>query len=128
MAKPEIREPAFVDWWDESDEWSEVISDNGYAIELKGSDEKPDVFIGKFLSSAERDFTDEDTGETRKIIQMIFEDRIGKRCNTFANYALTEAIAKGLKPGDVVRISHFGKRDIGGGRTVNRVSVDVKKQ
>ncbi|MGH7239278.1 MAG: hypothetical protein ACREHG_04325 [Candidatus Saccharimonadales bacterium] len=130
--KEETTAASTGDWWDATDtgEWDEVVADSGEPIVLDGSPDKPFVFVGKVIAIGEQTVMNKDTGEIRPVPQIVFEDQRGDRRNLFANYAINEALSKGVKIGSVVRITHFGLRKLTGeksGRTVNRMSVEVKK-
>lgn len=118
-----------TEWWDETaGDWENLVKDSGYSIELNGSDAAPATFIGVVEDVLTRDVVDENTGEIRQVPQIIFRDRAGKQCNIFANYQIREAMESGkFVPGAIVKLQHFGKRDIGGGKTVNRMTIQVRQ-
>jgi hypothetical protein len=102
-----------------------VTEDEGYQIEF------PDTggdFFGTFTGVKELPLNPADLLEAKEKggketwTMVTFADKNGERCNMPSNYRMDEAL-KTLVEGDEVRIVHHGLKDIGGGRTLNRISV-----
>lgn len=117
------------DGYDES-EWSDfapVLSDSGYKIDLP----KVTPFIGTYTGHEMKDVVDQASGEMKSVALLMFTDTKGENCCLFANYALDKAFISGddlVNVGNLVRITHHGKEDIGNGQTMNRISVDVARK
>lgn len=108
---------------DDSGEWAPLVEDEGDRLVLQEG--KP--FIGTFVGSREVQVMNEDTGTPETVTLCMFRDKAGHRWNMWANYRLMQAIENGMHPGDTVKLVTEGKADLGAGRTMNRLSVYVKR-
>lgn len=110
------------------DNWNDyvetpVVLDSGYQLKLGDGD----TFFGTYRGSEQKQAVNSDTGELQDCTLLLFTDKEGKRCCTFANYQLEKAFGdespNPIAVGDRVKIEHDGKQELAGGRTFNRISV-----
>jgi hypothetical protein len=104
--------------WDEI-AWTPVVQDDGEKLTLRPGT----PFRGTLVGMKSIDRANPETGEVEQATLCIFDSADGGRYNMWANYALRQALDKGLSIGDRVMIVYDGKSDIGRGRTMNRMSV-----
>ncbi|MGH7239174.1 MAG: hypothetical protein ACREHG_03800 [Candidatus Saccharimonadales bacterium] len=105
------------DGWD--NDLEPLYMDGGIKIDWS----RTPVFIGYYLGSEPKETVDAQTGERGIATLMMFRDRDSVQYCSFANYALQQALDKGLTEGAKIKIVNHGKEDIGGGQTLNRMSV-----
>jgi hypothetical protein len=73
------------------------------------------------------DLNSEVPGDTRAAnVYEIQSDADGSKYSVWGNYAIDLAF-QDIVEGQTVRISYWGKENLSGGRTVNKMQVDVKK-
>jgi hypothetical protein len=111
-------------------EWTALTEDEGYSVEFPDNGGE---FFGTFTGAKELPLSPADLMEAEKNgkpttwTMLTFTDSKGERCNMPANYRLQQALDAGLKEGQEVKIVHHGMKDLGGGQTLNRMSVYVKR-
>lgn len=111
--------------WEEP-EYETAVEDEGYRIELSGTEDKPETFEGTFIGVDVKTVTQDD-GSIEPVTLLLFKDKRGHRCNMWENHRLGEARSKGMVPGKKVKIVHSGKKNLDGGRSLNSISVYVGK-
>lgn len=109
------------EWADYS--WTPVIEDEGERLVLVEG--RP--FYGVFNGTKRITQPNPETGVPEEVILCLFTSNTGKRYNMWANFRLNEALDKGMVEGSKVKIVGEGKTDIGGGRSLNRMSVYVAR-
>lgn len=116
------------DFMRELEGYTAVTEDEGYPVDFG---DEAETFKGTFTGTKVLPVKDPEgeaaAGRPTTWTMLTFTDEKGERCNMPANYRLDEALKLGLEPGQQVMIRHHGMRDIGNGRTLNRLSVYVKK-
>lgn len=113
--------------------YTAVTEDEGYTIEF--DDTAGGQFKGTFIGSAMHPVAEPEkeaaAGRPVEWQQLLFKDEAGELCNIASNYRLSQAFGNAngeakVNPGTQVLIKHHGKKDLGNGQTLNRMSVYVK--
>jgi len=111
------------DW----DHFAPVVEDSGIKIDW----EKTPEFFGTFKGLEVKQAANKSTGAMEDAYLLLFTGKDGEDYSTFANYQLQRAFVDGdeksgitpVQPGERVKIVWKGTEDIGGGQTMNRMSV-----
>jgi hypothetical protein len=105
----------------------ETVSDeNGDPIELT---HEGDTFRGIYIGPKTVQQMN-DNNEMEDILMLRFVDEGGQLRYTWANYRLTEVFGVdgyNVDPKTVVKLVYLGKRDIGGGRTLTKMRIQLAK-
>jgi hypothetical protein len=122
-----VSQEDYDDFTRELEGYDVVTEDEGYSIDFP---ELPKgVFKGVFKGTKIFQSPNLQTGELQDVTMLMFTDLNGERCNTWANYRLTEALGEGMTVGREVMIVWHGKEKIkDGAQELNRMSVYCKKQ
>lgn len=89
-----------------------------------------DSLTGTFTAKrtvSQPDLNSDDPGAMRDAnVYEILSAADGSKYSVWGNYAIDQAFTD-IVEGQTVRITYYGKESIGGGRTVNKMKVEVKK-
>lgn len=101
--------------------WAPISEDEGSQIDFANENPFYGTFVGvKTVMVPSKD----DPSVNEPSVLLLFKDMEGENRSAWANYRLAEVWESGaLTEGVKVKIVHHGKQDIGGGRTLNRMSV-----
>lgn len=104
----------------EAGEWTAISEDEGSLIDF----EAEGTFVGKYRGVKIVDIEGEPT------TLLLFTDKNGENRSAWSNYRLDESFGPDgskIPVGSLVKIVHHGKAELDGGRTLNRMSVYVKR-
>lgn len=90
-----------------------------------GVDHDVPTIEGKFLGLRTEEVTDKMDGEVKERTRAIFQDLKGvEKFQVWTNAGLKNALSMSdVKEGELIRITHLGLKELGGGRTVNQYDV-----
>ena len=103
--------------------WETIVAPYGPTFEFKN---EGDMLTGTFVSKREVEQED-DNGDPRMVnVYEIVSDSDGTAYSVWGNYSVNEGLVN-VVAGEQVRIMYHGKADLKGGRTVNKMTVQVKR-
>lgn len=102
-------------------EWEAVSEDEGEEIVL----ERERLFVGTYRGVKVVGVLNPESMVKEDTNLYLFVDTKGDRRSLWGSYRIDQAWegSNAPKPGDIVKVEWHGKADIGGGRSMNRISV-----